>query len=170
MNDSIDERVYALVAEERGVRRDKLVSGTTLSHDLGMEGDDAVEFFNQFSTRFGVDLSRLDEDWNCYFGSEGVGLGGALLVVVPTFVLAVVIQVAIPKLPFWVCPVVGLVVWIGIIYYWQKTHPDRRQQIHIIDLIDSAKAGKWTGEVPDGFKGKSGSKKAYGAIDRWFTS
>jgi hypothetical protein len=49
MTDSIDERVYAFVAEERGVRREKLVSRTTLSHDLGMEGDDAVEFFEQFS-------------------------------------------------------------------------------------------------------------------------
>jgi len=36
--------------------------------------------------------------------------------------------------------------------------------------VTSSKAGKWTGEVPDGVKGKSGNNKAYGAFDRWFTS
>src|SRR5271170_715616 len=88
MLDSIEDRVYALVAEERGVRREKLASSTSLSNDLGLEGDDAVEFFEDFSREFAVDLTALGADWQCYFGKEGVGLGGILLVVVPTVVLA----------------------------------------------------------------------------------
>ena len=47
MQDSLSDRVYDLVAQKRGVRRE----GTTLSHDLGMEGDDAVEFFEDFAAR-----------------------------------------------------------------------------------------------------------------------
>ncbi len=62
MNDLIEGRVYALVAEERAVRREELTPTSTLSHDLGMDGDDAVEFFERFAKEFSVDARQLGED------------------------------------------------------------------------------------------------------------
>jgi Protein of unknown function (DUF1493) len=169
MTDSIDERVYALVAEEQGVRREKLVASTTLSHDLGMEGDDAVEFFEQFSQKFAVDLTRLHEDWHCYFGPEGVSVGGMLFVLVPTLGLALVLQHMIPKFSFWVYTVIAFVAWMGAVYFWQKRHPDRYPQIRIQDLIDAVRAGSWTRELPMGVKARSGNRREYGGVYRWFT-
>jgi Protein of unknown function (DUF1493) len=60
------------------VKSEKLRLTATLSGDLGMEGDDAVEFFEKFGTEFAVDLSDLHRDWKFYFFSEGVPLAAAL--------------------------------------------------------------------------------------------
>ena len=50
----------------------KLNRETKLEDDLGITGDDAVDFFDKFSKEFNVDLSALD--LQRYFESEGVGL------------------------------------------------------------------------------------------------
>jgi hypothetical protein len=160
MTDSIEDRVYTFVAEERGMRRGKLSPDATLSHDLGIEGDDAVDFFEQFSTKFSVDPNRLNEDWRCYFGSEGIGPVGALYVLVPSVALAWLLRLVAPALPFWVCIGIGLVLWLGTIHYWQKAHPDKwRAQISVQDLIDCAKAGRWIKEVPAEIKAKIASSE-----------
>jgi Protein of unknown function (DUF1493) len=83
------------------VQREKLTPGTTLSHDLGMEGDDAVEFFEDFAAKFTVDLRLLGENWNYYFDPEGLGLVGSLLVVVPTLAIGYVIRLILPMVAFW---------------------------------------------------------------------
>ena len=50
----------------------RLNHNTKLEDDLGITGDDAVEFFEKFSKEFNIDLSALD--LRKYFESEGVGL------------------------------------------------------------------------------------------------
>ena len=71
MGDSVNESVYTLLAQELLLPRERLAAHKTLSRDLGMEGDDAVEFFEKFEKEFQVDLSSLWADWNCYFAPEG---------------------------------------------------------------------------------------------------
>src|SRR6266852_3783230 len=121
MNDSTEDRVYALVAEERAVKREELTPTSTLSHDLGMEGDDAVEFFERFAKEFSVDLKQLGEDWRAYFSPEGAGLGTMLYVLVPPGVFAAVLHLAFPSLPLWLWGIMGILGWVAAIYYWQKT-------------------------------------------------
>ena len=41
-----------------------------LCEDLGMDGDDAWDFFQRFAREFGVDLSTMQ--WRRHFGAEGV--------------------------------------------------------------------------------------------------
>ncbi|HVY74263.1 MAG TPA: DUF1493 family protein [Puia sp.] len=45
---------------------------TKLEDDLGITGDDAVDFFDKFSKGFNIDLSGLN--LRRYFEGEGVGL------------------------------------------------------------------------------------------------
>jgi len=71
MDASLQERVLAFVSEQTGVKREKIHLETTLSGDLGVEGDDAVEFFEEFRTEFAVELQELGRDWSFYFGPEG---------------------------------------------------------------------------------------------------
>ncbi len=42
---------------------------TRLGEDLGMDGDDAVDFFEDFAETFRVDLA--DMRWDRHFGPEG---------------------------------------------------------------------------------------------------
>jgi acyl carrier protein len=62
------EKIKMLVAEERSEPISNIGLDTTLQDDLGMDGDDAVEFFTLFSERFNVDLTDLQ--WERHFGSE----------------------------------------------------------------------------------------------------
>jgi len=43
--------------------------------DLGMDGDDAVEFFEAFGQTFSVDLARLWQHWHHHFAPEGIFQG-----------------------------------------------------------------------------------------------
>lgn len=53
-----------------GFKLDKKIDmQTTLSNDLGIEGDDAVIFFEKFDSEFKIDLTGLD--LNKYFHGEG---------------------------------------------------------------------------------------------------
>ena len=62
-------RVRHLVAVERGMPVERISLHSSLRDDLGMEGDDAVEFFRRFVREFGVDLSGMR--WRRHFCDEG---------------------------------------------------------------------------------------------------
>jgi acyl carrier protein len=57
----IEDEVFDFVAEQRGMKRDKLKVSDRLLVDLGMDGDDASEFFEAFEKKFEVDLTYLQE-------------------------------------------------------------------------------------------------------------
>jgi hypothetical protein len=167
MNDSLEDRVYALVEGELGVKRETLTPNSTLSHDLGMEGDDAVEFFERFAKEFNVDTRQLGEDWHAYFSPEGAGLGTLLCVFVPPGVFAAVLSLVFPSLPLWLWGITGIVGWLAAIYYWQKTHPG--PQISVQDLVECARAGIWKKELPGSIRVRLSKYRRYGLI-RWFIS
>lgn len=70
--EEIRDSVFAFVAEQVGVSATKLSDETTLFGDLGVDGDDGVEFLRQFSEHFQVDISSLQV--GNYFGPEGIPL------------------------------------------------------------------------------------------------
>lgn len=75
------ERIVAMVAEERSMNPQRILLSSRLLHDLGMDGDDAVEFFEKFAKEFNVDLSALGKHWSEHFGPEGTpSLPGLVLV------------------------------------------------------------------------------------------
>ena len=69
MNDEIFNRIKLLVEGKMGKYRKPLLRDTTLEKDLGMSGDDAVEFILEFSKRFRVDISKFEI--KKYFYAEG---------------------------------------------------------------------------------------------------
>ncbi len=76
----VEHRVKEFVAETAGVRVGRLHLDTTLLGDLGIDGDDANDFFIEFRDRFNVDVSSLD--LSEHFGPEGWPWWGILLPVV----------------------------------------------------------------------------------------
>ncbi len=148
MQSSIDERVYDLVAKERGMGRAKLRPSTTLSHDLGMEGDDAVEFFEALAAKFAVDLQPLGKDWPCYFAAEGVGLGTMMLVSIPSLIAAYLIRLAAPVVPLWLALLFGFIAMVAILAFWVRKRPAKGPQISIQDLVDCVNAGRWNKQLP----------------------
>jgi len=68
MNSELLEEVKVFVAEFWLEPKGRLSAETSVNDDLGMDGDDGVEFMQAFSVRFGVDLSAFPQDK--YFGPE----------------------------------------------------------------------------------------------------
>jgi acyl carrier protein len=72
---SIQDIVFEMLSEKLGIKRDRISSEKSVNYDLGMDGDDAVEFFFEaFGERFNIDLQPLGYEWDLYFGPEGFSL------------------------------------------------------------------------------------------------
>ena len=150
MTNVLQDRVFALVPESTGVRLEKLQATTTLSGDLGMEGDDAVEFFEKFGTEFTIDLTNLFRDWKFYFPPEGVPMATAFLVAIPAAGIAILVKEFFPRLHGMVVLGIGAVLWLTVLTQWSRwRYQNWTPQITINDLIQSASSGKWTKTVPE---------------------
>jgi acyl carrier protein len=77
MTDTIFEKIKLLVEKHMGSYKKPLLPDTSLEKDLGMIGDDAVEFLNVFSKEFDVDLSKFKIEKYSY--SEGDSILPAII-------------------------------------------------------------------------------------------
>lgn len=140
--DLLANQVIEFTAQERGVDREKTLLSSRLSQDLGMNGDDAVEFFKLFGKRFGVDLRGLWEDWDQYFDPEG---GPGIMFVLVSIALMVVGQ-GIHKLaglfPFWAWGSALIVLWVWPLRCWPQQSKSL-VPISVQDLVDAANRKQW---------------------------
>jgi acyl carrier protein len=68
MADGIRERVIRFLAAELGIKANRIRADTRLFHDLGCDGDDAVELVEHFTRTFDVTLTNFS--FARHFGSE----------------------------------------------------------------------------------------------------
>ncbi len=162
MVDEFQGRVLALVSEATGVKLEKLQLTTTLSGNLGMEGDDAVEFFEKFGSEFAVNLSDLHRDWKFYFSPEGVPITTALLVAIPPVAIAILLEGFFPRLHGMVALGIAVLLWLPVLVPWSRwRYKNRTLQITIEDLVQSASSGKWTKAVPEELLHRMNKQKFY---------
>lgn len=67
----LDAAVQEFVATHPGVPISRVHGNTRLFHDLGVDGDDAVDLLTDFADRFNVDVAQFPFDE--YFGPEASG-------------------------------------------------------------------------------------------------
>ena len=67
--DSLPAAVRSFVANQLGVPLSKVADESRLFHDLGCDGDDAIELLEAYCRTFRVDIREVDT--NRYFGPEG---------------------------------------------------------------------------------------------------
>ena len=92
--------VIDLLAHERGLPREKVQLSDRLLQDLGMDGDDAVDFFHSLHERFDTDLTHLHEHWSEHFGPEGFSCWNGL-VIIPAAVIGGVVAGVAGVSTFW---------------------------------------------------------------------
>ncbi|BFM49518.1 DUF1493 family protein [Marinomonas sp. THO17] len=68
----IQEEVINFVADKTGTKPSQITPDTLINEELGVDGDDGSELLTEFSEKFDVDLTPINET---YFGSEGFSLG-----------------------------------------------------------------------------------------------
>jgi acyl carrier protein len=141
----LEERIIEFTAEERGMKREDVELSSSLSDDLGMDGDDAVEFFEKFGKTFSVDLELLWQHWHRHFGPEFSGLSlGAIVLVVACVVLGDLLHRAFHRIPGWAAMIALIVVAVyAYNRFFADRNPDGVIPTTVQDLVDAAKAGKW---------------------------
>ena len=65
----VRETVIQIVADQSGVRPEKLTDRTRIVEDLYLDGDDVVEIVERVSTTFNVDVANYR--WYHHHGTEG---------------------------------------------------------------------------------------------------
>jgi hypothetical protein len=145
--DTLEEKVIDFVALKRGMRREKISLSSRLSQDLGMDGDDAVEFFERFAKEFVVDIRPLSETWGQHFGAE-VGPGWSFLAVCVVFyATGAIIQHFVRWLLAWISALVFFVIWVWPMKSWPSPRRDF-VPITVRDLLNSARSHYWGGRQP----------------------
>jgi acyl carrier protein len=140
----IEQRVLRLVSEERGVELTKLNLSDRLNVDLGMDGDDAAEFFEKFEAEFNVDCSELQSHWSDYFGPEGVMGPPSAAFLVASAVIGVIIAIFLPGFYGFAGFLAFLAICLVVLFTWAQINTVRERrnptspQITIAQLIEAA--------------------------------
>jgi len=134
--------IIDLVAHERGLPREKMHLSDRLLHDLGMDGDDAVDFFNSVHERFGTDLTHLHEHWSEHFGPEGFSCWYGFAIV-PAAVIGGAVAGITGLPPLW-----GFVITVALLTaaLWASRRwgpPDRTVPITVMEVAAAVEAGAW---------------------------
>ena len=79
--ENLEAQVIELAAQMGEVAPERVALTARLLHDLGIDGDDAVELFDGVHERFGTDLTHLYEEWSEHFGPEGMPLSARLAII-----------------------------------------------------------------------------------------
>jgi hypothetical protein len=134
--------VIDLIADQCGIAREKILLSKRLSQDLGIEGDDAVEFFESVQERFETDLTSLGQHWNDHFLPEGFPFLHVLIIIPIALIGSLAgFAIGLGKFPAFV---MGVVLVVAV--YWAMARwgpPDRMIPITVGDVIAAVEAGKW---------------------------
>jgi len=146
----LTSRILAFTASERVMPIDSIQLESRLSHDLGMDGYDAVEFFEAFGKSFSVDLAPLYRDWSRYFGPEGFGLNWRVaLVLIFATAAGFLLSVKVGLFPQWVWTAsLALIVLFLTRRFCPEVLSIKSLPVTVQDLVDAAEAGKWVKPSP----------------------
>jgi len=134
--------VVEMLAKERGLSQTKIDASSRLLQDLGMDGDDAVDFFASLQERYGTDLTALHEEWSDHFGPEGFSGWTGLVIIL----LAVVGGVVAALLDFGAVGGIAITVALLALWLWaMKTWgpSEKMQPITVRQVIAAVEAGSW---------------------------
>ena len=134
--------VIDLVAHELGLPRERVHLSDRLLQDLGMDGDDAVDFFNSVHERFGTDLTHLHEHWSEHFGPEGFSCWNGL-VIIPAAVIGGVVAGVAGLSTFWgvAITVALLAAWLWVMRRWGPA--DRMVPLTVGEVVAAVETGAW---------------------------
>ena len=144
--DPLELRVLAFAARQCGITVEKVDLLSRLREDLGLDGDDAAEFFDAFIKEFGVNLDALrGKRWRRHFRSEGHPAGPtrvAIFILLTLFLTAAIVAGYLGWTWLWL--LVFAAIWLFAFRAWPLSllWPDK-VPITLQDLVDAAMAGRW---------------------------
>ncbi len=118
-----------------------------------MDGDDAVEFFEEFGKTFAVDLHELHTNWGRHFVPEVGGPNlGLIIVICGSISTGFLLKHFVGVLPAWAW---GILLIATAFFVYQKwfAEEDTSEPVTVADLIQAVRAGRWSKPYPnDGWR------------------
>jgi hypothetical protein len=142
----LEKQITAFIVAQTGIRRKRVLLSCRLAQDIGMDGDDAVEFFRKFGERFHVDLTLLDDHWDQHFSPEFTGTSpGCFIGIFAAVAVGAVLHEFVKRIPAWAWMIAALPVigWIYTRFFLDRDPDDGKIPITVQDLVDAAGSGKW---------------------------
>lgn len=158
MTDGVEEAIRRILVERHAVPARRVRPDARLVEDIGLDGDDAVEFVQEIERKFGTDLSGLHRDWHCRFGPEGLGWRAGLgAFVAPAIVLALLLARSTVAESWAALVTVGVAASLCWLLARRSRCP-AREPITIADIADAVRRGAWqprgvTAQKPSGTPG-----------------
>lgn len=90
MDDDPTAAVHRLLVDGQGVPARKVTRDARIVHDLGVDGDDAAELFEELHERFGTDFGALEGQWREFFNTEGASPRAILFAIPATIIFGAV--------------------------------------------------------------------------------
>lgn len=147
----LEENVLAFVRHRWAIpRRHHLCLESRIAEDLGVDGEDAVEFFKDFGKGFKVDFADLHIRWNQHFAPEGSGSFGAIVVLCLCVTAGFWLHDLFGLVPPWGWGI-GLIVAATLIHRRWFTN-GKILPISVGDLVESARLGRWTKSYSDDWR------------------
>ncbi len=149
METSLEDRVIEFTARRLPAAAGRISLDSRLLQDLGLDGEDAIEFFEAYDDEFEVDLSVLiEQNWKRHFGS----VGGVRWTVIAGFFLCFLISEGLNYLfravPQWLLYLAIILVWAGVMEFWPLgAKPPELIPITVRDLVEAARAKEWVKAV-----------------------
>jgi acyl carrier protein len=140
--ESMEAEVIRLLETQTGVPPQHIRPSSRLSQDLGIEGDDAVDFFVAVEEKFGTDLTALHQQWPDHFIGEGMSLWNLVLILPVGFAGGLIAA--------WLdaAALVGFAITIFLLVagMWAMNRwggADKMMPITVAEIVEAVKAGAW---------------------------
>lgn len=142
VTDSIATEIIDRLARERGLPRERIRLSDRLLQDIGLDGDDAVDFFVSLQDRFGTDLTQLRQHWSDHFRSERTFLWTAV-VPIPSLIVAILVA-GFTGSKFWGGAAGLAFAAILACVMLRRASADTMMPITVGEVVTAAEAGMWT--------------------------
>lgn len=145
----LEQRVIDLIIKQTGFERTRVDLSSSLANDIGVDGDDAVEFFEKYGEAFHVDLAALHRHWDLHFAPEGVGFQSLplLIIVGAAVVTGDLVHEVDRRIPLWASTITLLILfsWFfcKFLFNFFYDAPDKKIPITVQYLANSAASGTW---------------------------
>jgi acyl carrier protein len=151
MRDDPSATVRKLLIDGQGLRERKVTPDARILHDLGVDGDDAVELFQALHEQFGTDFTELTGQWRVFFNTEGASLRAFLLGIPTIMVLggaAGVVAAALQWPPI-VALGLALALFVGGRWLFSRWPGRKLQPLTVAGLAEIVQAGRWPSNPAD---------------------
>lgn len=145
MDDDPTAAVHRLLVDWHGVPAGKVTRDARIVHDLGVDGDDAAELFEELRKRFGTDFGALEGQWREFFNTEGSSPRAVLFNLAAVIIFGAVAGIISavwnwPKLVAIVLAFLLLVAGSWVLSYWfgRELRP-----LTVEGLAQIVEAGRW---------------------------